>query len=179
MSNKSKQFCVFDPKSNDFVCLSCSLRSDINQVKWKEFFDQLYAVRMDSSYCFKGKSEFGEGNNIVSLKNELIQMLKDPDSLSFERIYHLFDTDEQRQSLKLASIIHQFIDLFTFDVLERYTSREFSIMEKALFFSNFSEKSPVFERQHKSVYYNTRMILFSGYPLNRIISQKKDVVNCK
>lgn len=176
MNSLPKQFCVFDPKSNDLVCMNCSLKSDVDYVKLKELFDQLYAVKMDSSYCFGGKSEFGEGKNIVSLRDELTKMIKNSESLSFEGIYRLFESDEQRQNLKLASIIFQFMNLFSFDVLERYTSDYMLAVQKLLNSksSNFFKANPTFGNQYRNAYYNTQMMMLSNFPLYCIMPEVRE-----
>lgn len=176
MSSESKKFCVFDPKSNDLICMECSIKNSVDQIKLKEFFDQLYAVRMDSSYCYGGKKEFRKGENIVSLRDEFKKMIDDPETLNFEGIYHLFDGDEQRQSIKLAHIISQFMSLFSFQVLERYTSNYMLPVVEALgsSCSDFLKENFTFSVQCRDAYYNTKMMVLSNFPLGYIIPKEEN-----
>lgn len=176
MNDVSKEFCVLDPKSGDLICMNCALKRDVDEIKLRELFNQLYAVRIDSSYCFGKKREFGKGKNIVSLRDELIKMINAPKNLSFEGIYRLFENNEQRQSLKLASIINQFMDLFSFSVSERYTNDYMVAVEKILHSnsSEFFKENPSFECKYKNAYYNTQMMVLSKFPLSYVISGVED-----
>lgn len=161
-----KEFCCFDTEKGDFLQFEFTLKKEIDERKVGEFLNQFYAVRMDGTYSTT--SEFGRDNNIVNLKEEFMKLLKENpkgemDILSFESIYSLFDTDQQRKNLKLAALIQQFMNMFTISLVYRYPQRVFLELEKIADTRRFVEESPRFEQERRSSYFNTKMMMLAQY----------------
>lgn len=161
-----KEFCCFDTEKGDFLQFEFTLKEEIDERKVVEFFNQFYAVKMDGTYATT--SEFGRDNNIVNLKEEFMKLLKwnqqdEIDILNFESIYSLFDTDQQRKNLKLASLIQQFMNMFTISLVCRYPQSTFLELEKIADTRIFDEESPRFEQERRSSYFNTKMMMLIQY----------------